>query len=177
MEADWELPQPDEPPEPLFPIDEPTGYGPGSPEKIKLMGDRFDAKMPLYHPDDASTCQTLPESVGGKTYVSGHMPGLSLRTHDGTQDWFVSTWVLGVQVVKRFAITEHEVAVDYLQRVKMGGQDFVLYQLKLKDGKGCREVVEWFKYHVGPKKCVVKTGAPIRPQIRVDELFARPHVD
>ncbi len=123
----------DEPPEPEFPPEEPTGYGPGSSDKIDVMRQRFERGLELYHPLDAGTCQTLPESVGGKTYVTGDISGLSLRSHRGSQDWFVSIHVAYVERSKRLWID------------------------------GCREVITWFKYHVGPKKCIrLVSGRPIQ---------------
>lgn len=149
---EWDRPLPDEPPVPHRTPDSPTRYGPGSREKIEVMRHRYERGEALYHELDSGTCRSLPEVEEGKTYTSGSVPCLTLRNHCGGQDWFVSTWVHAIQVVKRFAIDQHDEAIRFVEEVKKGLGVFVAYQLKLDDLQGVKEVVTRFKHHVMGRK-------------------------
>lgn len=114
-------PEPDEPPAPLGVPDEPTGYPPGTSEKVEVMAQRFGMGLHLYHSMDMGTCTSLPVAVEDKTYVQD-TPGLSLRSKDnGSQKgWFVGVRLRGVWIGKHFNITKYEEAKAYLEAVKSG---------------------------------------------------------
>lgn len=120
-EDDWLLAaEPDEPlPAQRMPA-EPTGYGPGSEQKIEVMCRRLARQEHIHHPMDVRTCGELPVAVVGRTYVQAR-PGLSLRTRGGKTDYFVSVRYKGIQVVKRFSITEYEAAVEFLESTQQSG--------------------------------------------------------
>lgn len=61
---------------------EPTSHGPGSEEKMQVLSDRYEAGLPLWHPDDATMCSREPGYQAKPGERGRHVstePGVTIR--------------------------------------------------------------------------------------------------
>jgi hypothetical protein len=108
---------------------EPTRARPGSPEKIKVLSDRYQRREYLYHPLDAGgPLAQLPDAEVLPKYIT-------TRKHDNGDgyDYIVSGKFNGRRVWQRFNIDEYGKAVELVASLLKSRHD------ELKD-----EVADWF---------------------------------
>lgn len=86
---------------------EPTSFAPGTPEKIQVMATRHSNGELLYHPDD--------EVIVTHADDRDLPPGIYRRVRGNSSDLWVSTYVGGNRVMKRFRNNEIDLAINFLK--------------------------------------------------------------